>query len=155
MLLRRSSAFVNSCRLFWSRSDGRGHGSQDFIEPSVPERARDVGRLRMDAPRWCEGDLRGVAVWGRPFDDPSVSFTKPCIADDVSRERCFEAVGAAMVMAGREDDVEAWTAQAGPVSWASGCFALPASCSRNVSPSMAFLLPLPPLITLFRLPYAD
>lgn len=62
MLLRRSSAFVSSCRLFWSRSDGRGHGSHAFIESRVPERARDAGRLRIDAPRWCEGVLRGVAV---------------------------------------------------------------------------------------------
>lgn len=78
-----------------------------------------------------------------------------CIVDDVSRERCFEAVGAARVMAGWEDEVEVWTAQGGPRFCTSSCFELLASCSRKVSPSMAFLLPLPPLMTLFKLPYAD
>ena len=58
-------------------------------------------------------------------------------------------------MAGCEDEVEAWTAQAGAWFWASACLELVASCSRKVSPSMAFLFPLPPLITLFKLPYAD
>jgi len=60
-----------------------------------------------------------------------------------------------MVIAGCEDEVDAWTAQAGAEFWTSTCFELPASWSRKVSPSMAFLLPLPPLMTLFKLPYAD
>lgn len=78
-----------------------------------------------------------------------------CIAHDVSSERYFEAVGAARVMAGWEDDPEAWTAQGGPRFCVSACFELLPSCSRKVSPSIAFLLPLPPLMTLFKLPYAD
>lgn len=78
-----------------------------MIEPKAPECVRDAGRLRIDAPRWCEGVLRGVAVWDRALNDPSVSLTMSCIADEVSRERCFDAVGAATVMAGCEEEVEA------------------------------------------------
>lgn len=81
----------------------------------------------------------------------SASSSRP---DGDSTERCFEAVGdVTRVMAGWfEDDEDAGTAQAGPDG-----FVLSVSefCSRNVSPSIAFLLPLPPLITLLRLPYAD
>lgn len=67
-------------------------------------------------------------------------------------DNCFDVVGdATSVMAGWSvEDVEACTVHAGPLD------AEPVvSCSRNVSPSMAFRFPLPPLITLFKLPYAD
>lgn len=68
---------------------------------------------------------------------------------------CLEGIGdVTSVIAGcEEDDAEALTAHAGP------CLAcipprdeLAASRSRNVSPSSAFLLPLLPLMTLFKLP---
>jgi hypothetical protein len=123
---------------------GRGHGNHEVIDERVPDRIREAGKLVVEGPLlWAS--FRGRAVCGR--GSSSISSRR----GDVSSESCFEAVGdATRVMAGWfDDDDEAGTAHAGPRGL------VPASRSRNVSPSMAFLLPLPPLMTLFRLPYAD
>jgi len=123
------------------RSGGRGHGNHDAIEDSVPERMRRVGRLVVEGPLRCESR----AVCGRlkvPLGSSAIS-SRPV---GVWRERCFDAVGdVTRVIAGcSEEDEDADTAHAGPAGF-----------ERNVSPSIAFRFPLPLLMTLFRLPYAD
>jgi hypothetical protein len=115
MPLSRSSAFVRSCWVLLAfRSDGRGHGSHDFMDPRVPDLMRDAGRLRIDAPRWCEESLRNTAVCERLCDACPLCSAPSGIVDDMSSESCFEATGEARVIAGCEDDDEAWTAHAGP-----------------------------------------
>jgi hypothetical protein len=130
--------------------EGRGQGSQDVSDERVVERARTGGKLVRDVLRLCEVGCRGTPVWGRGVGALWISLGMFVMVEEVSSDSCFDACGdVTMVMAGWFGD-EALTDQAGP----SGCFDVRASSFVSAS-STTFLLPLPPLMTLFKLPYAD
>lgn len=81
--------------------EGRGHGNQDANDDSVPDRAREGGKLVRDVLRRCEGGGLGTAVCGRGADVSTASLGMSLIVDEVSNESCFEACGdVTMVMAG-------------------------------------------------------
>jgi len=146
--LNRVSALARSWRPPGFKSVVRDQESHEDRADKVRERILDVGRLSAEGPLRCTKLLLASPVSGR---SSSVALG----TDVVSRLSCLEVVGeVTIVIAGCEDDdAEVLTTQAGPcLSCVPTRDEVAASRSRNVSPSSACLLPLLPLITLFRLP---